>query len=132
MLNEDIKEIKVSNPPVTTFKEFKGSFKAVNSIFNSRDLVVLGESFKILGNSEINLKDQTIQADFEAGGVETRNFIIPIKITGKITTPKISLNTAILLKETVKQFASQTARLIDGKWSGQLGNLLGDFASKLM
>lgn len=91
----------------TSFSEISASYKINHGILSNNDLRLTSPTIRVTGKGVVNLPKQTIDYRLLGSFNNLLSFAIPIKLSGSLNDPSVSVDIAQLgkmyLQETIKQ-----------------------------
>jgi AsmA protein len=98
----------------TRFNSLTANFAISNGILSSSDLLVQGQSFKVIGHGSSDLARQTINFELDAYGLYqvakegssfagAKDFYLPIQVGGTFLDPSFKPNVGVLVGNVVKE-----------------------------
>lgn len=134
-----MQELEKSDEPVKTdFSSLTGSFTANKGIIENNDLLAMSPLLRINGAGNANLPKYVLDYGVDVsivgtskgqGGkelAELKGLTIPVKLTGPLNDPKVSVDLERLLQEKAKEeLKDKVTEKLEDKLGGDVGGLVG-------
>lgn len=107
----------------TQFGDVSGSANIVNGVASNNDFLIDAPGFRANGQGKIDLINQLINYSFNVRPLKAgnlNNYALPLRINGSFDSPSVSLDTASLLQQVIKQQMRKNINQQGGKLLGRL------------
>ncbi|MDR1057715.1 MAG: AsmA family protein [Coxiellaceae bacterium] len=94
---------KSGSSSTTNFDRLTTSFNIHDTILNTTDFLLQAHDYQVNGKGSANLITNYLDIVLSAYSTHDKNFFLPVKITGPINNPSVTIDAAVVLEHVMKK-----------------------------